>query len=141
VYIVKIKADKSDISGKGVFAMEKIKKGQTVWLYDPKQDLSYTQEQFEGFDDKAKEWFYHSAYLSPWTGLWISPPLGDPSNFTNHSVDNNTTVYYDEEVSSEPFFVANRDIEIGEEITNNYYEFDEITKKTKPDWAKMAKDE
>ena len=135
MYIVKIKAAKSEISGKGVFALEKIKKGQTVWLYDPERDLTFTQEQFEEFDDRAKEWFYHSAYLSPWTGLWICPPLGDASNYTNHSAENNTTVYYDERVSSEPYFVANRDIEVGEEITNDYYEFDEMTRQIKPEWA------
>ena len=137
MYIVKIKAAKSKISGKGVFALEKIKKSQIVWLYDPKQDLTFTQAEFEEFDDKAKEWFYHSAYLSPWTGLWICPPLGDPSNFTNHSKDNNTTVVYDPKISSEPYFIANRDIKIGEEITNNYHEFDEITRQVDPDWAKV----
>lgn len=135
MYTVKVSVQSSKIDGKGVFASEAIKKGTIVWLYDPKNDLSATPAEFEKFDNTKKEWFYHSAYLSPWTGLWICPPKDDASNYTNHSNDNNLTVEYDEKVSPEPFFVANRDITIGEEITNNYHEFDEMTRAHKPDWA------
>ena len=83
--------------------------------------------------------FHHTektAYLSPWSGLWVFPPENDPAQFTNHSPNNNISVIFDENVSSEPYFIANKDIEVGEEITNNYHEFDEITQKIKPAWAK-----
>ncbi|MCL2444903.1 SET domain-containing protein [Candidatus Saccharibacteria bacterium] len=136
MYIVKIKVDKSEIDGRGVFASERIKKGKTVWVYDPEHDLSFDQEEFDRLDSDEKERLHHSAYLSPWTGLRISPPAGDPANYTNHSTENNLSVRYDKSVSPELYFVANRDIEVGEELTNNYHEFDEITRKTKPGWAK-----
>ena len=135
MYVVKVRIAKSKIDGKGVFAIEKIPKGKIVWLYDPLQDLSVTQEEFTKLDKVEKARFYHSAYLSPWSGLWICPPPDEAANYTNHSLQNNTTVKYDASISSEPYFIANHNIKIGEEITNNYYEFDEITKQTKPDWA------
>lgn len=138
MYTIKVSVQRSTIDGNGVFAGEAIKKGTIVWLFNSTKDLSVTQAEFAEFDDAKKEWFYHSAYLSPWTGLWICPPKDDASNYTNHSVDNNLTVRYDASVSSEPYFVANRDIAEGEEITNNYYEFDEITRTQKPDWATNA---
>lgn len=129
MYMVKLKVKKSKIHGKGTFALENIPKGTIVWLYEPSHDLSITQDEFEKLDDDEKRRFRHSAYLSPWTGLWICPPPGD-EEYTNHSLKNNTTVYYDKKVSPEPYFVANRDIARGEEITNNYYEFDAITRKS-----------
>jgi SET domain-containing protein len=45
-------------------------------------------------------------------------------------------VVVDTDISTEPFFVANRDIMAGEEITNNYHELDEAikTKEVVPDW-------
>ena len=139
MYTVKIKVRTSDIEGKGVFAAEKVSKGKIVWLYDSGKDLAVTQEEFAKFDQDKKDWFHHSAYLSPWTGLWICPPENDASNYTNHGAGNNLTAQYDPSVSSEPFFIANRDIEVGEEITNNYHEFDTLTRATNPEWAKIAR--
>lgn len=136
MYTVKVKIGQSSIAGKGVFASETVPKDTIVWLYDSTKDLAVTQEEFAKFGEEKRAWFYHSAYLSPWTGLWICPPEGDASNYTNHSASNNLTVQYDAAISSEPFFVANRDIEVGEEITNNYHEFDLIVRETKPEWAR-----
>lgn len=137
MYIVAVAAGDSVINGKGVFAIKPIPKGKIVWLYDKEQDLSVTQEDFATFNEEKKEWFYHSAYLSPWSGLWICPPRNDASNYTNHSADNNLSVAYDTDVSSEPYFIANRDIKQGEELTNNYHEFDKITQETNPDWSRV----
>lgn len=135
MYIFKIEAKNSSIDGKGVFALENIPQGAIVWKYEPSHDLSFTNEEYEEMDDEQRKELNHSAYLSPWTGLWVCPPPDDPACYTNHSNTNNLTVKFDTEVSSEPFFVANRNIAVGEEITNNYREFDEITQKTKPDRA------
>lgn len=135
MYTVKTIVKQSNIDGKGVFAAEQIAKGKTVWLYDPAQDIALTPAESEQLNGEEQAWFHHSAYLSPWSGLWVCPPYGDAAGYTNHSPDHNLAVQYDEEVSPEPFFVANRDIEIGEEITNNYHEFDELTRTKKPEWA------
>ncbi len=135
MYTVDIHVGDSSIHGKGVFARGPIKKGAIVWKYDPKRDLTLTPEQRERLDPEESERFRHSAYLSPWTGLWICPPKNDPSNYTNHSPENNLTVEFDKTISSEPYFVANRDIAPREELTNNYHEFDEITRQERPEWA------
>lgn len=135
MFVIKTYIQSSSIQGLGVFAAEDIPKGKIVWLYDPKCDLSVTPEEYAQFNEKQKAHFAHSAYLSPWTGLWICPPYGDNSNYTNHSNDNNLSVHYDGGVSSEPFFVANRNIAAGEEITNNYHEFDELTRRELPEWS------
>lgn len=135
MYLVKTKVGESSIDGRGVFAAERIAKGKTVWVYDPTKDLAVTKEDFRKLDLKEQERFIHSAYLSPWTNLWICPPAGDDGEYTNHGSNNNLTAVYDNNVSSEPYFVANRDIEAGEEITNNYHEFDALTRKEQPGWT------
>jgi uncharacterized protein len=136
MYLVPIKVKKSSIDGQGVFACQDIPKGTKVWVYKDSHDLKYSKDEFEAFPTHKKELFHRIAYLSPWTGYWISPPPDDPACYTNHSSKNNTSVIFDSNISPEPYFVANRTIQAGEEITNNYYEFDKITQQTKPAWAK-----
>jgi len=135
MYIVPVEVKESSINGKGVFALTDIKKGQTVWQFTKGHDISMSVEEFEKLDEETKEQMHRVAYLSPTSNLWVSPPEDDLARYTNHSRQNNTTVVVDAKVSPEPYFVANRDIEKGEEITNNYYEFDINTQKTKPEWA------
>lgn len=86
-------------------------------------------------DDSAQQELLHSAYLSPWSHMWICPPADDPACYTNHQADNNLSARYDPTISTEPFFVANRSIAIGEELTNNYHEFDDLTRTENPEWA------
>ena len=137
MYLVKILAKKSEIDGMGVFAEERIEKGTIVWKFEPTHDCVLTVAELQSLNQEQKENLKRVAYLSATTGNYVFPPEGDPANFTNHSVDkNNLTVHVDLHTSLEPYFVANRDIEVGEEITNNYHEFDEAIKlqSTKPQW-------
>ncbi|HEX8390133.1 MAG TPA: SET domain-containing protein [Candidatus Saccharimonadales bacterium] len=136
MYIPKTELKKSEIDGTGVFASQRIPKGTIVWKYEPGYDLSFTVDQFETMDTVQKAELQHSAYLSPWSGLWICPPPNDPACFTNHSDRNNISVKFDVNVSSEPYFMANRDIAIGEEITNDYREFDTTTHLQPPEWTR-----
>lgn len=135
MYKIAISTGDSEIEGKGVFAAQNISKGTIVWIFTEEHDLLFTQPEFEQLSAEDKELLHKIAYLSPWTGLWVSPPKDDPARYTNHSTENNLTVVYDANISPEPYFIANRDIAEGEEITNNYHEFDAITRQTKPDWA------
>lgn len=132
MYITKIAVGKSDINGHGVFSKEFVKKGSVVWKYEPSHDIRITKQEFDNLSEAEKQELYHIAYLSPWTNLWVYPPKGDPAVYTNHSKANNLTVVFDDCFSPEPFFIANRDINIDEEITNNYLEFDKLTRETKP---------
>ena len=135
MYIFEVRVKKSNINGRGVFAREDIPQGSIVWEYRSDHDLSFTIKEYEKMDVDQRKEMHHSAYLSPWTGVWICPPPDDPACFTNHSPNNNLSVKFDTNISPEPFFIANRDIKIGEEITNNYREFDEITQTMKTNWA------
>ncbi len=136
MYKVLVNVKTSNIDGKGVFAQQDIEKDTIVWQYNAGHDHAITQAEFDAKDPAEKEYLHRVAYLSPWSNLWVYPPKGDPAEYTNHSPDNNLTVRFDEDVSSEPYFIANRDISTSEELTNNYHEFDMITKTTQPDWAR-----
>jgi SET domain-containing protein len=135
MYIVPVEVRESSIEGRGVFAAANIKKGQIVWQFTKHHDIEMTPEEFDRQDKETRQKMQRVAYLSPASGLWVSPPENDPACYTNHSRQNNTTVVVDANISPEPYFVANRDIQKSEEITNNYYEFDLNTQKTKPTWT------
>jgi len=137
MYIKQVKIDKSEIDGRGVFSLERIPKGEIVWILKDGYDVMKTDEEFQLLSEAEKEHLAHTAYLSPWSGKWIYPPIGDVAEYTNHSSNNNLNAVYDPAISPEPVFITNREIEIGDELTNNYHEFDEITKTQKPEWAKQ----
>jgi hypothetical protein len=135
MYKVTVEIRESPINGNGVFTSIDIPKGTRVWVFKEGYDLVLSPQEYDALPLEQKTKLDPTAYLSPWTGLWVFPPEGDPAQFTNHSDKNNLTAEYNKDVSSEPYFIANRDIAAGEELTNNYHEFDEITRKTKPTWA------
>lgn len=136
MYIVPVKVSGSKIDGNGVFAEANIAKGTTVWIYKDGHDIKLTPEEYNTLPLARKTSMEKTGYLSPWSGLWVFPPDNDPAQFTNHSPENNLSVVYNVEVSNEPYFIANKDIKAGDELTNNYHEFDKITQRTKPAWTK-----
>ena len=126
---MKILAKKSEIDGMGVFADEHIERGTVVWKFEPTHDCVLTAKEYTALSKEERETLSRVAYLSSTTGNYVFPPEGDPANYTNHNGEkSNLTVYFDLHISLEPYFVANRDIKMGEEITNNYHEFDEAIK-------------
>lgn len=136
MYIVAVKIADSPIAGKGVFAEQAIEKGETCWIYKQGYDIELSTEEYKAIPEETKSRIAKTGYLSPWTDKYIFPPEDDPAQYTNHSANNNLSVIYDESASPEPYFIANRDIAIGEELTNNYHEFDKVTQETMPNWAK-----
>lgn len=124
MYLTKISVQDSTIEGKGVFSLEDIKKDSIVWKFDPTHDKSLSPSEFEKLDADSKTALLRVAYLSNKSNRYIYPPEEDPARFTNHSETNNLSVVSDESISEEPVFVANRDIQEGEELTVNYTEFD-----------------
>lgn len=135
MYIKKVYVASSNIEGRGVFAGEAIPADATVWKFEDEHDVILTPDEFDALDQDKKASIQNTGYLSPWSHVWVFPPENDPACFTNHSSQNNLSVRYDKEISREPYFVANRDIQADEELTNNYHEFDDITRQTNPDWA------
>jgi len=138
MYITKVQIAKSKIDGDGVFTEVDISKDTKVWVFKEGYDQRLTNTEFQSLSSAEKDHLSHTAYFSPWSNMWVFPPTGDPAEYTNHSSHNNLTVIFDSVVSPEPYFIANRDIAQGEELTNNYHEFDEITRQTMPEWAKLS---
>lgn len=134
MYIIPVEIKQSSIDGKGVFAKNTIQKDAIVWQYTEGHDKRMSAQAFDEQDSATKEALERTAYLSPTSGVWVIPPEDDPACYTNHSSHPNTTVVIDHTISDEPLFIANRDIQAGEEITNNYLEFDENTKPESSSW-------
>lgn len=135
MYKKSTKVSVSTIEGKGVFANENINEGETVWVFVVGYDLSISAREFDKLSDDEKRNIEKIGYLSPWTNNWIYPPKDDMAKYTNHSRNNNLSAVHNKEVSDEPFFIANRKINTGEELTNNYHEFDLLTQRVNPDWS------
>ena len=117
-----------------------VKKGEIAWKYTLGHDKALSLEEYDRLDDAGKKQIEKVAYLSATSRQYIFPPENDPALYTNHSQkDHNLSVVIDKGISSEPYFVANRDIKAGEEFTNNYHEFDTAiaTLEKKPDWLKQ----
>lgn len=116
---IKYKLDRSDKHGIGLFADEDLKKGQLVYTASPLLDVNITQEQFDSLNDREKEEFR-------WWGFWDEPSQKwhvdfDVSKFINHSKDGTVT---QDPTHTEAYLITTRDIKKGEELTQNYLEFE-----------------
>lgn len=116
---INYKLDRSDHHGVGLFASENIKKGTLIYTASPLLDVNITQEQFDALDEKEKKEIR-------WWGFFDEPSQKwhvdfDVSHFINHSYEG--TVTQDPE-HTEAYLVASRDISAGEELTQNYLEFE-----------------
>lgn len=118
---IKASVKTSKINGLGLFADEKIKKGTITWKFNPSFDIAFDQEDIEKMSQYQKDFLDKYAFMSIKQNKWILPI--DDSRFTNHSLNNNVdTVDLPGEI--ETAGMANKDIEIGEEILVNYRTFD-----------------
>ena len=136
MYLIQVTVKESPIDGKGVFTLQTIKAGDVVWRFDSTHDKTLTRAEFDALDKREKEVLRKVAYLSKNTGRWVYPPTNDPALYTNHSKENNLSAVLNKAISEEPIFVANRDINVGEELTNNYHEFDDLTENLEAEWLK-----
>ena len=135
MYLFKTSIANSTIEGMGVFADEDIQTGSVVWKFNPNHDLSLSPEAFQELNADAQTEIRKVAYVSPTSSKWIYPPQGDPARYTNHSeTSNNLSAVFDQTISDEPFFVANKNIPKGTELTVNYTEFDASIKQAVPEW-------
>mgnify|MGYP006223956759 CR=1 FL=1 len=113
------KLDKSDKHGIGLFTDQYIKEGEVIYTASPLLDVNITQEQFDQLSDREKKEFQ-------WWGFFDEPSQKwhvdfDVSKFINHSFDGNIT---QSEEYEDAHLIAKRDIEKGEELTQNYLEFE-----------------
>ncbi len=119
--LVQTKIGLSNIAGIGLFADEFIPKGTPIWKYMPGFDLKVGKGELQRLSEPSRTQFLKYAYLNPKTGNYIL--CFDDARFFNHSDQPNcidTISPHDEEGID----IAARDIKKGEELTNNYHEFD-----------------
>jgi len=116
---IKYKLDKSDKHGIGLFADEDLKEGQLIYTASPLLDVNIIQEQFDSLTDQEKQEFQWWGFFDTSSKKWHVD--FDVSKFINHSYESTVTQSKDHE---EAYLVTVRNIRKGEELTQNYLEFE-----------------
>jgi SET domain-containing protein len=117
MFTVKTKLGKSKIEGTGVFAEEFVPKGTLIWKYQEGFDSTTSDEQFEKLPKLAQDYLLHYGYYNKAEGGYVL--CGDDARFTNHSSTPKM------QALNKTDSIAIEDINIGEEITEDYNYFDE----------------
>lgn len=118
---VKHQVKESDIHGLGLFALEFIPKGTIVWEFNDKIDAKITEDEFKNLTLEEQKNIIHYDYKDKRLNLYVVS--GDSSVYINSSDSPNLSSHYENETDIGYSF-ANRDINIGEEITEDYKEYD-----------------
>lgn len=116
---VKYKLNTSTYHGIGLFADQEIKKGELVYTPSPLLDVNLTQEASDSLDEKEREEMRYWGYFDEPSQRWHVD--FDVSHFINHAYD--ATITQDPGHAS-AYLIATRDISVGEELTQNYLEFE-----------------
>lgn len=128
--LVKTAVKQSEIAGMGLFADQDIKKGDIIWKYTPETCNVFTQEQFQvllnSFHKTEKElikyYLIYTYYQKFLNGVVLCL---DNGRFVNHSESPNLggPSHLSPDVAWQ-YSVALRDIKKGEELTENYNNYD-----------------
>lgn len=107
----------SHVHGIGLFAGEPIKKGQTIWEFNPHLDRVMQREEFlnicRELDDRALEHLLSYCYKRKNKYYY----LADNTRFINHTENDYNLMLEDNDMIE----VALRDIAPGEELLENYF--------------------
>jgi SET domain-containing protein len=118
--LVRTKIAPSQIHGFGLFADQFIAKGEVIWRFSPGFDLEKTVEELATLPVHIQEWFKHCAYLDYHFDRYVL--CTDNARFVNHS--ETPSMYSDYGQDNYGPDVAIHDIKAGEELTNDYTQFD-----------------
>ncbi len=116
---IKYKLDRSVHHGIGLFADENIKRGTLIYTTSPILDVNITQGQFEVLNEREKDEIRWWGFFDVSTQKWHVD--FDVSHFINHSYDGTVTQNPEH---ADAYLIATRDINAGEELTQNYLEFE-----------------
>ena len=109
----------SGLHGIGLFANQDIKKGELIYTASPLLDVNINQEQFDSLNDSEKKeikyWGFYDIPSKKWHVDF------DVSKFINHLEIGSVT---QDPNHTEAYLVAAKDISSGEELTQNYLEFE-----------------
>lgn len=113
--------DQSPIAGIGLFAAQPVEKGHKLWQFVPGFDTIMSTEFVASLPKMNQDFIHDNASLIPQLGAYLM--CGDNDRFSNHSDEPNRLFVF--ESPTNIFEVATRDIRTGEELTNDYSEFDD----------------
>lgn len=119
--LIKTKVKESKIQGMGLFADQFIPKGTEIWRFTPGFDLKFTRDQVEAFPKLLQNFIYKYGWKSKKSKLCIFS--ADDGRYFNHSNNPNCLSEYRDN-KEEVVTIAVRDIQIGEEMTDNYDSFE-----------------
>lgn len=108
----------------GLFAVDAIPVGKSIWRFEAGFDREFSAEQFTALPPEAQTHLRWFAYLDKTTAGWVLS--GDHACFMNHSQSPNTGAPPD--VTPPIVTIALRDIAAGEELTCDYWKFDVCAK-------------
>jgi SET domain-containing protein len=115
--LIKTIVKQSPIHGLGCFTEEKIENGQVIWEYDDRIDRRIPVSTLSEFPEPIQEFLKMYGYTEMYEGEKVVVLCGDHSRHFNHSDDPNL-------MDTPQKTTAIRDIEVGEELTCNYFSFD-----------------
>jgi len=114
LYKVEVKVATNPKMNLGLFTKEYIPKGTTVWEFIEGVDIKMNETTFNKLNDAQKEFFEKYGWKED-DGFYYSSC--DLTNFINHSYNPNLDVVGE-------IIISNRDIQIGEELFEDYSQFD-----------------
>ena len=104
----------SDIQGIGIFLLEDVRAGQTLWRFDSRVDRIYTEAELSGLPPATGAFLRRFSTWHEPTGLWVL--CGDNGRHFNHSETPNTVsqgIAFGEDVAAQ-------DLPAGTELTSDY---------------------
>ena len=121
--LIKTKVKSSSVHGLGLFADEDISKNSVIWKFSPLLDIQIDEDDFEKLCQYEKDYINHFGYFSRKSNKYNLS--FDDVRYINHSEQGNVTIDETKDEETEYPVIAARDIKKGEEILQNYYEFDD----------------
>jgi hypothetical protein len=118
--LIKTTLKESAINGIGLYADEFIAQGTVIWKWHEGFDQSYSIEEINALPESICTSFIRRAYFSPYLHKYVL--CCDDARFMNHSDRPNTRDLGG--IDYQAVTIASRNIEPGEEITINYFDYD-----------------
>lgn len=118
--LVKTKIGESEINEIGLFAAEFIPKGKVIWKWHHGFEQEFSPTEVEALPEPARTVLIQRAYFSDSLQKFVL--CCDDARFMNHSESPNLRDGGGDDYQAET--IAIRDIQIGEELTINYFEYD-----------------
>ena len=118
--LVRTRLKPSKIHGLGCFAADRISRGTVVWTLGESIDMQMPLAKLASLPPPTERFYLMYGYVEMRDGEKIVILCGDHAKHMNHSDEPNVI----EGDADRQENIAARDIEVGEEMTCNYYSFD-----------------